>query len=67
MTHETRSQDIKKLEGAIATANKEQGLWNDKMARLLEQQGQQQLSSDARLVRLEELISGISLQQNTLL
>jgi hypothetical protein len=41
MTHETRSQDIKKLEGTIATANKEQGLWNDKMARLLEQQGQQ--------------------------
>ena len=67
MTHETRSQDIKKLEGAIATTNKEQGLWNDKMAKLLEQQGQQQLSSDTRLLRLEELISGISLQQNTLL
>nr|TKR68966.1 hypothetical protein D5086_0000309060 [Populus alba] len=67
MAHDTRSQDMKKLEGAIATANLEQAQWNDKMARLLEQQGQQQLSSDTRLLRLEELISGISLQQNTLL
>jgi hypothetical protein len=67
MAHDTRSQDIKKLEGVIATANKEQGLWNDKVAKLLEKQGQQQLSSDTRLLRLEELISGMSLQQNTLL
>ena len=67
MTDDTRSQDIKKLEGVIATANKEQGMWNDKVAKLLEQQGQQQLSSDSRLLRLEELISGISLQQHTLL
>ena len=46
MAHDTRSQDMKKLEGAIARANKEQGQWNDKMAELLEQQGQHQLSSD---------------------
>ena len=67
MAHDTMSQDMKKLEGALATANKEQAQWNDKMARMFEQQGQQQLSSDTRLLRLEELISGISLQQNTLL
>jgi hypothetical protein len=67
MAHDTMSQDMKKLEGALATANKEQAQWNDKMARMFEQQGQQQLSSDTRLLRLEELISGISLQQNALL
>jgi hypothetical protein len=37
------------------------------MTRLLEQQGQQQSASDTRLMRLEELITGISHQQNTLL
>ena len=40
MTHETRSQDMKKLEGVITTANKEQGQWNDKMEKLLEEQRQ---------------------------
>jgi len=67
MAHDTRSQGMKKLEGAIATTNMEQGQWNDKVEKLLEQQGQQQLSTDTRLLRLKELISGISLQQNTLL
>nr|TKS06826.1 hypothetical protein D5086_0000120230 [Populus alba] len=57
MAYDTRSQDIKKLEGVIATANLEQAQWNDKVARLFEQQGLQQLSSDTRLLTLEELIS----------
>ena len=41
MAHDTRPQDMKKLEGAITTANKEQGQWNDKMEKLLEEQRQQ--------------------------
>jgi hypothetical protein len=34
------SQDLKKLEDVMETSNKEQTQWNDKMTRLLEQQGQ---------------------------
>jgi hypothetical protein len=41
MAPDSRSQDIKKLEGVIETSNREQAQWNDKMARMLEQQGQQ--------------------------
>jgi hypothetical protein len=41
MAPDTRSQDIKKLEGVIETSNRKQAQWNDKMARMLEQRGQQ--------------------------
>jgi hypothetical protein len=37
MAHDTRSQGMKKLEGAITTTNMEQGQWNDKVEKLLEQ------------------------------
>jgi hypothetical protein len=45
----------------IETSNREQAQWNDKMARMLEQQEQQRLAGDNKLLRLEKLISGISL------
>ena len=32
---DTRSQDMKKLEGAIATANLEQAQWNDKNGKIV--------------------------------
>jgi hypothetical protein len=45
----------------IETSNREQAQWNDKMARMLEQQEQQRLAGDNKLLRLEELIFSISL------
>ena len=67
MPPDTRTQDLRRLEETIESANKEHAAKYEQVTKLLEVNGQKMESHEVKFGEIKDLIGGLTFQQNSFL